>query len=174
MKHQSKLMFFNGKDMSQGDPKPDASSLSLRIRMLAEMGSDDFPWLLVLAAETFSVASQGILNVHEKDSSGQRVVDRAAKDLTTRMDGLVREFLPKLVNDQSQAEELAEADEEGCPGQTDFAEDLRILNRFVVGFCNKYGRAKRGWNDDLRVLNLLARGFSAKHASSVQPDHLSD
>lgn len=160
----------NPKDMSQAKTMPDIQSLSLRIRMLNEMSSEDFAWLLVLAAETFAIASQGALDGQRTDSSHQMVLDRAAKDLTTRMDGLIREFLPGLAPAQIQAEGVPDAVDDDCGSRQEFAEDLRILNRSIVGFCNKYGRTKRGWNDDLRALSLLARGFSAKHAGGVQPD----
>jgi hypothetical protein len=160
----------NPKDMSHAKPVPDIQRLSLRIRMLTEMGSEDFTWLLVLAVETFAIASQGVLDEQRTDSSRQMVLDRAARDLTTRMDGLIREFLPGLAPEPIQAEGVPDAVEDDCRSRQDFAEDLHILNRSIVGFCNKYGRSKRGWNDDLRALSLLARGFSAKHAGSVQPD----
>lgn len=155
--------------MTQGKPSSQAQDLSLRIRVLTEMGSEDFTWLLVLAAEIFAIASQATLDTDRRDPSRKLNLDQDAKDLITRMDGLIREFLPGLEGDQTQAAQVLDTVEDACRQQDDFAEDLRILNRSILGFCNKHGRTKRDWNDDLRNLSLLARGFSAKHAGNFQP-----
>ena len=156
--------------MTQGKPSSQAKDLSRRIRVLTEMGSEDFAWLLVLAAEIFAIASQATLDGSRPERSRQVDPGQAAKDLITRMDGLIREFLPGLEADQTQAAQVLDTVEDACRQQDDFAEDLRILNRSILGFCNKHGRTKRDWNDDLRNLSLLARGFSAKHAGNFQPD----
>lgn len=156
--------------MSQDTPSSQAQDLSLRIRVLTEMGSEDFTWLLVLATETLAIASQATLDTYRSDASRQLDLDLAARDLTTRMDGLIREFLPRLATDSTHVTHVSAAVDDACRQQDDFAEDLRVLNRSILGFCNKHGRTKRDWNDDLRKLSLLARGFSAKHAGNVQPD----